>query len=390
MVDGVADSGTTIANTASVAADTDPEGDTDTAVGPPVRVVTDLAIAKELDPDTAGPVTPGTDFGYLVTIENLGQAESAENVTFTESLPAALDFVEATKADTGERLDCEAEGDTVACALAESLAPGATATAAVTVRLDPSYRGEGDDVTNTVGVSSDAVDPDSENDTASATGVPGGVGDPVYERVVTVTEGRPAPPGGTTTVDVAVESTGPSTMDGPATVTIGMPEHVGADGAELPSECADADRDTVVCTIDMDPAPQSEAAATRQTEAAVAEASPVARWTGSITLAVDDDAAPSTYLAGGIAELNADPNDSDGTTDTIAWGVRTAAAAVDGERPVGDGDSNDRGSNDGALNDGGLVTTGGDSLAIALTGVGAIVTGLVISAAVTRRRGARR
>ncbi|MEV3936825.1 ricin-type beta-trefoil lectin domain protein [Glycomyces sp. NPDC049804] len=376
MVDGEVDSGTTIANTASVAAETDPEGDTGTAVGPPVRVVTDLAIVKEFDPDTAGPVTPGTDFGYLVTIENTGQAESAENVTFTESLPAALDFVEATDADTGERLDCDTADDSVACHVAAVLEPGASVMAAVTVRLDPSYRGGGDDVTNTVGVSSDAVDPNGENDTASATGVPGGVGDPVYERMVTVTEGRPAPPGGTTTVDVAVETTGPSTMDDPVTVTIGMPEHVGAVGAELPSECADAGRDAVVCTIDADAAPRSEAAATRRAEAAVAEASPVERWTASITLAVDDDAAPSTYLAGGIAELNTDPNDPDGTTDAIAWGVRTAA---------GGGPAIDAGSIDG-----GLVTTGGDSLAIVLTGVGAIVTGLVITAAVTRRRGARR
>jgi hypothetical protein len=173
-------------------------------------------------------------------------------------------------------------------------------------------------------------------------------------------------------------------MDGPATVTIGMPEHVGAVDAELPSECADAGRDTVVCTIETDPAPQSEVAATSRTEAAVAEAGPVERWTASITLAVDDDAAPSTYLAGGIAELNADPNDPDRTTDTIAWGLRTAAAA-DGEGPASDG-----GPVDGGSSDGGLVTTGGDSLAIVLTGVGAILTGLVITAAVTRRRGSRR
>jgi large repetitive protein len=373
MVDEEVDTGTTIENTASASADTDPDGAGDTAVGPPVRVATDLAIAKDFDPATEGPVTPGAEFGYRVTATNLGGSESADNVTFTESLPAALDFVEATNADTGEPLDCDAAGDTVSCSLAEVLEPNASVTAAVTVRLDPSYRGDGQDVTNNVAVSSDAVDPDADNDTASLTGVPGGVGDPVYDRVLTVAEVPPAPPGGTTTVDVAIESKGLSTADGPINLTITMPEHVEAVDSKLPSECT-ASGDTVVCGIDTGVAPQTEADATRLperafAESAVAEASPATSWTVSITVAVAEDAAASAYLSGGAAELNADPYDSGESNDSISWGLWTT---VTGGSP------------------GGLITTGGDLLALVLTGVGAILTGLVITAAVTRRRGVRR
>jgi large repetitive protein len=395
LVDEAVDSGTTIENTAAVAAETDTEGDSATAVGPPVRVVTDLAVTKEFDPDTAGPITPGTDFGYLVTVTNLGGSETAEHVTVTDTLPTELAFVAAADADTGEPIACSAAGQAVTCALTDALEPGASVTAAMTVRLDPSYRGDGEEVTNTVAVDSDAVDSDTGNDTASQTGVPGGVGDPVYDRRISVNEGPAVAPGKSTTVEVTVESAGPSTLDGPVSVRIGMPEHTGVVG-DLPSDCR-IDGDAVVCAFDTDLAPQAEAGTTGLPEAAgptealaIAEAAPATSWTASITVGVDEDAPESTYLDGGTAALNRDPNDPDSSSDTATWGVRTSDLDDAGAGDSGDADDIDSDDADDADGPGGLVRTGGDSLALVLTGLGAILAGLVIAAAATRPRAQRR
>ncbi|MFC3494660.1 isopeptide-forming domain-containing fimbrial protein [Glycomyces rhizosphaerae] len=381
-VDGDVDSGDIIANTASV----EPSGDTATAVGPPVQFLADLAVTKTFDPDAAGPITPGTDFDYLATVDNLDASVTVEAVTVTDAIPAGLAFVEARDAATGEPVDCTETAATVVCPVADALEPDSSATIALTVELDPSYRGDGQDITNTVTVSSAAFDPDDGNDTASVTGVPGGVGDPVYDRTLTVSDPT-AEPGGTTAVDVVVESRGPSTLDESVTVTIGMPERVGAVASELPPACtATADRDTVACEFDTDLAPSAETDMTgpleshRELEAtAIAEADPAA-WSASILVQVDADAPEEVELTGGTVVLNADANEQDGTSDADTWTLRTMAG--DGN---GNGDSGSDTGTDGD-SDGALTSTGGDVLAMVLTGLGAIVMGLVVSVAAARRR----
>jgi hypothetical protein len=92
--------------------------------------------------------------------------------------------------------------------------------------------------------------------------------------------------------------------------------------------------------------------------------------------------------------LNADANEQDGTSDADTWTLRTMAGDDDDGDGDGNGDSDsDSGSDtgtdgdsDGDDTDGALTSTGGDVLAMVLTGLGAIVMGLVVSAAAVRRR----
>ncbi|WP_307814458.1 ricin-type beta-trefoil lectin domain protein [Glycomyces sp. YM15] len=403
-VDEDAAAGDTIANTATVEAGNDPTPDSATAVGPPIQSRADLAVTKTFDPSATGPITPGTTFDYLATVDNLDTADTVEGVILTDAIPAGLDFVEARNAATDEDIDCTETAGTVVCPVADALEPDSSATIALTVELDPSYRGDGQDITNTATVSSDAFDPNDANDTGSVTGLPGGVGEPVYDRVVT-TSAETAEPGATTEVVVAVESRGPSTVDESVSITIGMPEHVGAVASELPPACTvTADRDTVTCEIDTDLAPSTETDASGPLESpwlleamAIAEAAS-ATWSASILVHIDEDAPEGVELTGGTTVLNTDANDPDGTSDADAWVIRTMAGGDDGSDGDGDGDG-DGGNGDGSADGGdigddgdtdrGLASTGVGVLAPILTGLGAIVTGLVVTAAATSRRARR-
>ncbi|MEU9003241.1 DUF11 domain-containing protein [Streptomyces sp. NPDC048551] len=161
--------GSDLRNTAQVTADNiDPasENDQSTATVPGGHVTdpaADLALTKKAVQTT--PVAPGETFDYALTVTNNGPSQ-AEQVTVTDTLPTALSFVSGDAA-------C-ASGRTVTCGPLPRLAPGASVTWVIKVKLDPEYTGNGSDIRNTATVDALTHDPRPENNTSAPAGPPGG------------------------------------------------------------------------------------------------------------------------------------------------------------------------------------------------------------------------
>ncbi|MEU6250992.1 isopeptide-forming domain-containing fimbrial protein [Glycomyces sp. NPDC047010] len=384
MVDPDTRAGTAIENTAAVRADTDPPtrpARRATAVAPGVQVVADLAVAKDFADADAGPVTPGTDFDYRITATNLSGSTVDGELRFADRLPGGLAFTSARHAATGDAVDCTASGRDVECALAARLRPGDATAFLMTVTLDPSYRGDGA-LTNTVVLSSTAVDdPDLSNNTASVTGVPGGVGAPEYDRHLTAEDAPAVLPGAESAMSYRIVNYGPSTADGEIRAVVTMPEHVTALATGQPRGCtAAADGRTVTCVHTggiavrgTEAAPAGALTESLRTEALpVAEAAPARELTGEIRVRVDADAPAETVFEGGSVAVNADGSDPDDRNDTVSWQAGSL-------KPGGSGSGSGTGT---------VPVTGGDTLSLLLTGAGAVLAGLALAAAAGRRRNA--
>ncbi|ASN22756.1 DUF11 domain-containing protein [Streptomyces pluripotens] len=161
--------GSDLKNTARVTADNiDPasENDQSTANVPGGHVAApaaDLAITKQ--PVQNDPVAPGETFDYALTVTNKGPSQ-AEQVTVTDTLPTALSFVSGDATCTS--------GRTVTCGALPTLAPGASFTWVIKVKVDADYTGDGSDIRNTATVDARTADPQPENNTSDAAGPPGG------------------------------------------------------------------------------------------------------------------------------------------------------------------------------------------------------------------------
>ncbi|MFE9254200.1 hypothetical protein [Streptomyces sp. NPDC006879] len=169
--------GSDLKNTAQVTADNiDPasENDQSTANVPGGNVAApaaDLAITKA--PVQTDPVAPGETFDYALTVTNNGPSQ-AEQVTVSDTLPTALSFVSGDESCTS--------GRTVTCGPLPRLAPGASVTWVIKVKLSAGYTGDGSDIRNTATVDSLTADPKPENNTSDAAGPPGGtVKDPTAD-----------------------------------------------------------------------------------------------------------------------------------------------------------------------------------------------------------------
>jgi uncharacterized repeat protein (TIGR01451 family) len=121
-----------------------------TEVSPLPPTDADLSLTKTA-PVTA---TVGDTFTYTLTVVNLGPA-TAYTTTLTDTLPAGVTFVSA--------VGCTETGGVVTCELGH-LTSGATATVEIVVTVDLAGS-----LTNTAEVQSASPDPDSTNNTASAT-----------------------------------------------------------------------------------------------------------------------------------------------------------------------------------------------------------------------------
>ncbi|MFC4334182.1 GEVED domain-containing protein [Salininema proteolyticum] len=148
--------GSDLGNTASADSDTDdgnPDNDESEKADPPViEPKADLSTVKTA---SGGPVAPGEEFEYTVTVSNAGPS-SAQNVSAVDELPSGLTFV------SGE--DCSAEGQTVTCANRASLATGSQTSWTFTAMLSPDYTGDGSDLGNTASADSDTDDGNPDND----------------------------------------------------------------------------------------------------------------------------------------------------------------------------------------------------------------------------------
>ncbi|WP_369373511.1 hypothetical protein [Streptomyces sp. cg36] len=161
--------GTDLGNTATITHDvTDPDtsNNTSAAVLPPGGVrppQADLAAVKKTT--TTARVAPGESYAYTVTVVNNGPSV-ARGVRVVDPLPDALTFLSSNDA-------CAVKGTTVTCGPVATLTPGSQVSWTFRVTLDPAYSGDGTDVRNTATAAADTADPDTTNNSGTAT-VPGG------------------------------------------------------------------------------------------------------------------------------------------------------------------------------------------------------------------------
>ncbi|OAR22635.1 hypothetical protein A8W25_23800 [Streptomyces sp. ERV7] len=161
--------GSDLGNTARITHDvTDPDtaNNTSDAALPPGGVTppaADLVTVKKTT--TTGRVAPGETFAYTVTVTNRGPSV-ARAVRLQDPLPTPLTFLSSDDA-------CAVADRTVTCGPVATLAPGAFVAWTFRVRLDAAYEGDGTDVRNTATAEADTADPDTSNNSGTAS-VPGG------------------------------------------------------------------------------------------------------------------------------------------------------------------------------------------------------------------------
>ncbi|MEI5103947.1 hypothetical protein RB200_42570, partial [Streptomyces sp. PmtG] len=197
---------TTLTNTATVIApgnrtDTDPADNTATAATT-VTARADAAITKEGVGN--GPVRPGEEFEYRITVHDNGPSDTA-NVKVTDTLPTGLAFVSSADG-------CTASGQAVTCPTTSKLAASASVSWTFRVKLDAAYQGDGTDLGNVAKVTHDVTDPDTANNTSTAALPPGGVRAPAADlaTVKKTTTTAQVAPGEEFAYTVTVTNKGPS------------------------------------------------------------------------------------------------------------------------------------------------------------------------------------
>ncbi len=160
--------GATITNTATAASDTpDPNGANNTATATTTVVAqADLAVTKSDSPD---PVAAGQNITYTINFVNNG-AGNATNVTVTDAVPANTTFVSASVVTgTGWSVSAPSVGGTGNVVFSKaSTANGETAVFQIVVNVNSATAG-GTIISNTVTAASSTPDPNSANNTATAT-----------------------------------------------------------------------------------------------------------------------------------------------------------------------------------------------------------------------------
>ncbi|MER5641245.1 DUF11 domain-containing protein [Kitasatospora sp. NPDC002227] len=156
---------------------------------------------------SGGRIAPGETFKYTITVVNHGPS-AARDVVVTDRLPGALSYVST-------RENCTAHGQKVTCGPLPLLAPGATASWVILVRLDPAYTGDGSDIANQGTVVSATTDPVPANNTGPTPGAglpSGAVTGPTADLSVAKKPSGTAPvaPGETFEYVITVVNHGPS------------------------------------------------------------------------------------------------------------------------------------------------------------------------------------
>ncbi|WP_051854516.1 DUF11 domain-containing protein [Streptomyces sp. NRRL B-1347] len=197
---------TTLTNTATVIAPGD-RSDTDSADNTATASTTVTARADASVTKAGvgqGPVRPGEEFEYRITVRDNGPSDTA-NVRVTDTLPTGLTFVSSTDG-------CTASGQVLTCPTAARLAAGASVSWTFRVKLDAAYQGDGSDLGNIAKVTHDVSDPDLANNTSTAAQPPGGVRAPSADlaTVKKTTTTAQVAPGEEYAYTVTVTNKGPS------------------------------------------------------------------------------------------------------------------------------------------------------------------------------------
>ncbi|MFJ2740834.1 DUF11 domain-containing protein [Streptomyces sp. NPDC087440] len=148
----------------SDAGDPDPGNDGTDPVKPPGPFTPQADITTQKAHVAPGPVAPGQEFDYRITASNAGPSD-ARQVSATDALPAGLTFVSSADG-------CTAAGQNVTCGVEPAVASGGTKEWRFRVKLDPSYAGDGSDLTNVATATSVTQDPNPANNPSTAAPAP--------------------------------------------------------------------------------------------------------------------------------------------------------------------------------------------------------------------------
>jgi uncharacterized repeat protein (TIGR01451 family) len=323
----------TLTNTANVLGMTT---DPDTADNGATAVTTvspsaDLSLTKSGSPD---PVQAGELLTYSLAVHNAGP-QGAAGVVLTDTLPGGVTFDSATPSQGDP---CTESSGTVTCALG-ALANGGDATVEVKVRPQ-----DGGEITNEAAVGSDVDDPNTADNSASATTTV----DPVADLSLTKSDSPdPLLAGEQLTYSLGVHNSGPSSASA-VTITDPLPAGATFDSA-TPSQgsCSEASG-TVTCnlgtladeanaTVQIQVRPQTPGTITNQADVASAASDPSSEDNSASTETTVDPAAdisltksdaPDPALEGEqltytLTASNAGPQSATGVvlTDTLPAGV---------------------------------------------------------------------
>ncbi|MDX3386646.1 GEVED domain-containing protein [Streptomyces niveiscabiei] len=186
---------------------TDPNPDNNTTAQVPPNVgpaSADLSTAKQAASST--PISPGQTFAYTITTSNAGPSD-AQQVAVTDALPSQLTFVSSS---TG----CTASGQNVTCPAIATLANGASQTNTITVRLSPSYTGNGSDIGNVATSNSPTGDPNPNNNSSSPAPPPPVNGPQTALSISKAGSATSYQPGQSFSYTVTVSNAGPSAAAG--------------------------------------------------------------------------------------------------------------------------------------------------------------------------------
>jgi uncharacterized repeat protein (TIGR01451 family) len=201
-----------------------------------VNPAADLSLTK-----TVSNSNPGVDdeVDYTLTANNAGPND-ATGVTITDSLPAGLDFIDASAG-------CDNKNGTVTCDLG-TVASGASAS--VTIRAHTTNALAGTAITNLATVSSDDLEPNPANNQASATIDVR----PLVDLSLTKVASSPTPPaGGTVDYTLTLVNNGPSPTTA-ATITDPLPAGLSFVSANPSQGSCSASAQTVICQLGTVPA----------------------------------------------------------------------------------------------------------------------------------------
>ena len=181
----------------------------------------DLAVTASASPN---PVTQGNNITFTGTVTNNGPATET-NATFTVAIPANTTFYSLTPVPSGWSCTTPAVGGTgtVTCTLTTSLAVGVNVSFPLVVKVNSGVAG-GTTISATPSVSSTVGDPNSSNNSATASTI---VASPTQSSVTATKTASPEPVnlGSTLTYILTVINSGPAVAQN-VTVTDPLPAEV--------------------------------------------------------------------------------------------------------------------------------------------------------------------
>jgi uncharacterized repeat protein (TIGR01451 family) len=190
-------------------------GLTDVASTPVASSTVVYASDLSLNKTHTGSIVPGTNVTYTLTPTNNGPSVNPGPATITDTLPTGLTFVPAGSGGNG--WSCTAVGQAVTCTLGGPFPVGAIPAATIIAAVSPTMTGA---TNNTATVSSPMFDTNNANNGAidNATVVS------TADLVLAKTHTGSLVPGGTVSYHLAITNpTGPSTAQGPLTISENLP-----------------------------------------------------------------------------------------------------------------------------------------------------------------------